>query len=121
MRTIRPILSAFVTGSRKYGRPTKNSDIDLVIFTSQADCDLLKELSEEANEDCNGYFYENRAGMSLRFGNLNLIITTTKKHYDIWTQGTHHLIMESKNQGQGVSKQRCKRYFKRLLLELLPT
>lgn len=54
-------MTAFITGSRAYGTPREDSDIDLVISVSPADSEILWRLTEETTG-------------SVRFGRLNLII-----------------------------------------------
>jgi len=62
---------AFITGSRIYGHPTKDSDIDLVIYTDQETKELLIALSDTGKQPC-------------KFGKLNLILTTDKDEYNSW-------------------------------------
>lgn len=52
-------MKAFITGSRAYGTPREDSDIDLVIAASASDLFLLWENKDE--------------GKGLRFGKLNLV------------------------------------------------
>lgn len=60
-------MSAFLTGSRAYGTPRPNSDIDLVVtIHEQQTLDLLEEYSDGAGGSRGG-------DRSLRFGRLNLI------------------------------------------------
>ncbi len=55
---------AFVTGSRAYGTPRADSDLDLVVRVSEAGADALRRMSD------NGH------GYPCRYGRLNLIIVT---------------------------------------------
>ena len=64
-------MNAFVTGSTVYGRPTDESDVDLVIL---ADQDTLDRLIEESDNK----------ELPIRFGRLNLIVLGTKAEYDAW-------------------------------------
>lgn len=77
----------FVTGSYAYGKPTEDSDLDLVIFVDPelVDCFLLRK-SDSADEIGNDY--------ALRFNKLNLICCTTHEKYEAWRFGTEILIQE---------------------------
>lgn len=68
----------FVTGSRAYGSPKKDSDLDLVIIIENEQIlSLLKEISDTPDK-------------SLRFGKLN-IIACNERAYDQWKEGTELL------------------------------
>jgi hypothetical protein len=101
-------LLSFVTGSRKYGTPRPDSDVDMIVFVSKADLEILAALADpELPEDRSApvYFKENnprafRAGdydpmsQPLRFGRLNLICVTDPAQYDAWRAGTERLSRE---------------------------
>ena len=81
-------MKAFITGSRAYGVPTDESDIDLIVVVEASTLLLLSTLAdnsgsgmEEATE---------RGGASLRFGRLNLLCVT-EKHHEIWKRATDEL------------------------------
>lgn len=82
---------SFVTGSRVYGTPRPDSDIDLVVLVSEQDLSRLEEMAAKINDfgSPGGPNYDD--GRSLRFSNLNLLCVTCKKHFDIWKQGTAEL------------------------------
>jgi len=67
-------LKSFITGSHIYGKPTSDSDIDLVIFVNQETKDKLIELSDTGKMPC-------------RFGKLNLIFATNEEEYGAWLLG----------------------------------
>jgi hypothetical protein len=69
--------TAFLTGSRAYGRNyvRHDSDIDMVVFVTPE----MKELLRRESESDNG---------SIRFSNLNLVATTSVKDYNAWLNGT---------------------------------
>lgn len=67
-------MKSFITGSHAYGKPTSDSDIDLVIFVDQETKDKLIELSDTGKMPC-------------RFGKLNLIFTTNEEEYGAWLLG----------------------------------
>lgn len=87
----------FVTGSIRYGEPTKDSDIDLVILVSH---DELKNLlhavhflqilrGEPEAENPTDYKCTSKA---FRFGDLNLIVCTTEEQYMVWKNGTRECV-----------------------------
>jgi hypothetical protein len=63
-----------LTGSRVYGTPREDSDIDLVLYGSQEDLCLLTGESDHRFQNPNVQHADGTyAGRSLRFGNLNVI------------------------------------------------
>lgn len=84
---------AFLTGSRAYGRPTPDSDIDLVVFITEADLEMLTEQSDNKGQiTCDDPDYlANMKAHSLRFGNLNLLCCTDEKSHAVWREGTRTL------------------------------
>lgn len=84
---------AFITGSRAYGTPREDSDIDLVILCNEDVAGRLRELADAGDE-----FPASVAGpnsFSIRFGKLNIIACFDKKVYDLWRQGTLELQYKS--------------------------
>jgi len=71
---------AFITGSHAYGYPTEESDVDLVIYTSDT---KVHQLLEE--------HFKTEKG-SLRADKLNIILCKSKVEYDVWLEGTNKLI-----------------------------
>lgn len=69
-------MQAILTGSRAYGIPTEESDIDLVIFCSPAVKLLLEKHKDELT------------GNAVRYGKLNLIPCDRQEDYDAWKVGT---------------------------------
>lgn len=85
---------AFVTGSQIYGEPDGDSDIDLVIRTSEKHARMLAEMSDYplSGDQPDDIASSTPIGsLSLRFGDLNLIACYTDWAYDIWMQGTQQL------------------------------
>ena len=84
---------AVIGGSRAYGTPREDSDVDMVILVSQEDLALLMENFDNtkvgATEPTPAY--ANEAGTSLRVGNLNLIVTTNPEVYALWEDGINYL------------------------------
>lgn len=69
---------AFITGSRAYGRPGLNSDVDLVVLVDEATARELIRLSEHKKEP-------------VRFGSLNLILCVDETEYAVWRLGTRQM------------------------------
>lgn len=109
--------AAIVTGSRKYGKPRINSDIDLVVLVSPADLKRLRDAAAiahpaqgeiEAVRDTRGTTIETAEGRvesdgqgemssgSFRFGMLNLVVTTEPDMFQSWVQGTKELKAKGK-------------------------
>lgn len=83
-----PPLQGFLTGSRVYGTPREDSDIDIVVFVSQNDLELLAEIALPKVDDP----YEGMATAYLRFDKLNLLCVSEESDYEVWRQGTLDLI-----------------------------
>lgn len=85
-------MKAFITGSRAYGAPREDSDIDLVVLM---DADTAGELSQlAANFAASPIAAASIAtdrGLSLRFGRMNLIIETDDGSFQDWIDGTDEL------------------------------
>jgi hypothetical protein len=102
-------LYSFLTGSYIYGKPKEDetSDVDLVVFVSQEDCEKLELLSDPLYSKVPGY----ECGTSLRFGKLNLIAVTNQADWDLWNSGTAHLKGEAYRSGKRFNKDQCILYF----------
>lgn len=88
------IKMAFLTGSRAYGNPREDSDVDLVILTNTASLIALERVSDPnpPPKQCGDSAYE---GRHLVFGKLNLIVTTEPEMYGAWLEGTIKLMEEA--------------------------
>ena len=85
-------MRAFITGSRAYGVPRDDSDLDLVIFASPATLGIIRGLSDKVEMDLTDEpSNEGPEAGSFRFGKLNLICVTWKKAFQIWRDGTDYL------------------------------
>ena len=73
---------SFITGSRAYGTPMADSDIDLVVRVTSEEFTALNQLADSG------------LGESLRFGRLNLILCTEDDKYAAWWRGTRDLVAE---------------------------
>lgn len=70
---------AFITGSRAYGTPREDSDIDLAILIDADEGDILwKAGAVEGEKTC-------------RFGCLNLLIFNRSDRFNRWAQVTNEL------------------------------
>jgi predicted nucleotidyltransferase len=88
-------MKAFITGSRAYGKPKPESDIDLVIRVEPQVEDFLRQNADSV---------PGKAG--IRYGNLNLIMCSTDRKYELWEQGTEELIAEA----PVTREQACKKF-----------
>lgn len=110
-------MRSFVTGSRAYGTPNKNSDVDLVILVSESDLKILKLFGEvtepKKGSDSDPGTTGRDAGLSasIRFGVLNIIATTCPIAFAVWEKGTAELKRE-----RPVHKDDAIRYFRSLRL-----
>lgn len=75
---------AHITGSRAYGVPKADSDIDLVVLVSDEDYNKLLDRADSIGS-------KTEHGLSIRFGCLNVIVTTDEKEYHQWANGTAFL------------------------------
>jgi len=110
-------MRAFLTGSRVYGIPTEESDVDLVVFMSPPDmislacfADLIGGGDEH---DKSKQSDAGPLGATLRFGKLNIIVTTDEPGYHAWAAGTEEL----KAVGSPVTRGMAIEVFKRLRVE----
>jgi hypothetical protein len=99
---------AFVTGSHAYGRPTEDSDIDLVCIASYDAIDMLakaagKKPPSEMTSDAGG------DSDSFVFGNLNLICCHNEKSFQVWKEGT-----ETLKKIKPVTREQAKKLFDKL-------
>jgi hypothetical protein len=72
--------TSFVTGSRAYGTPREDSDIDLAVCVSSKDLELL--MGGQPTGDAQ--YQEGTRSTSLRFGKLNLLAFVNRADFDAW-------------------------------------
>jgi hypothetical protein len=89
-------MQSFLTGSRAYGQPREDSDIDMVVLVSDGE---LSDLVAMADDIVNAIAignpeYGNFISASLYFGKLNLICCIFQWQYDAWKYGTDKLKAE---------------------------
>lgn len=78
------------TGSRVYGVPRQESDLDIVILCNATEYDMLRSVHVRNDEDGH-VLYPEGGGLNLRFGNLNIIATTDEAMFAAWKEGTQFL------------------------------
>lgn len=93
---------AILTGSRVYGTPHADSDLDLVVLLDKEQIDKLRELYKDEDS----HYVEittpqmqlpgsekkaDLLDLAIRFGPLNLICTSNETAYGIWAEGTAKL------------------------------
>jgi hypothetical protein len=86
----------FITGSRAYGTPREDSDIDLVIFCSVEDARTLLNYNEASVEEIEEAAatikgYGDEGILQVRYGRLNLILCVDDARYAEWVGGTVRL------------------------------
>ncbi len=72
----------FITGSRAYGSPSENSDLDIVIRCDRFVAAVVESLIGKCSSD---YDHES---VSVQCGKINLHLCTTDREYDRWKLGT---------------------------------
>jgi hypothetical protein len=77
-------MKAFITGSRAYGTPRLDSDLDLVIRCDEDTAAALRIAAATISKEGNTNF----AGIR---GPLNLILCDSDEKYDAWLKGTIEL------------------------------
>jgi hypothetical protein len=82
-------MAPFITGSRAYGQPTKDSDVDVVVFMDEGLRNFLRTQIDPNENPGN-----QPPNYALRFGQLNLICCVYPKQYEAWRRGTLDLIKE---------------------------
>lgn len=72
----------FITGSRAYGSPSEDSDLDIVIRCDRYIAAVVESLIGRSTSD---YDHES---VSVQCGQVNLHLCTTDREYDRWKLGT---------------------------------
>lgn len=89
---------SFFTGSRIYGTPKPESDLDLCLLVTDREYDLLAALADRS-PDHKTFLAGSEAGQgkwntktrSFRFGRLNILATTDTEMYRAWKSATEGL------------------------------
>jgi ribulose kinase len=102
-------MNAFFTGSRVYGEPRKDSDVDLVArVTPEVRC-VLEKLSDTP---------EKIKGITvIRFGRLNIIACDDDRQFAAWKFGTEDLQTQKLWDGP-VAKEEAKKTFDKIRFAL---
>lgn len=87
-------LPAFITGSRAYGIPEMDSDLDLVVFMTPETYETLTRFTDNVVGHGESATMDEAGMGSLKFGELNIIPVTNEAIYKAWKQGTEFLIRE---------------------------
>ena len=83
-------MHGFITGSRAYGTPREDSDVDLAVFVPSQDADKFRELFKAELRISNEGSYPD--GCAYRFGNLNLLVFSSEPHFKAWRDATAELV-----------------------------
>jgi predicted nucleotidyltransferase len=105
----------FLTGSRVYGTPTEDSDVDLVVLTEPETRTALFDVAEEFD----GVDRYGVTTSSLVFGGLNLLVETDRRRFLIWKLGTNYLKTQAP-----VTRDEAVEFFRKLrshFLRIKPT
>lgn len=79
-------MNAFLVGSRVYGTPREDSDIDLVVRIDHEQAQMIRALADPPKGN-------DPVGV-VRFGKLNLIICETDGGYEAWREGMDEVMDE---------------------------
>lgn len=94
-------MNAFITGSRSYGKPTADSDIDLVVLVDYATAEVLRGFSDQ----------QSVAGPPvIRFGKLNIIAVTNEAEFAMWKVATETLRRKKNNEGRPIGRDEAKAF-----------
>jgi len=81
-------MSPFITGSRCYGTPNEDSDIDLVLRVSIDDAFVLIAHSDDPPPDAVLEHYGVDGLKTVRYGELNLLLCANDSTFHAWKVGT---------------------------------
>lgn len=83
-------MNAFLTGSRVYGIPSDDSDVDLVVLLSTDDKAKLREVHGPG---------------PIKFGNLNLILCDKQEQFDCWEKSRYDCLKQSDITGAPLTRE----------------
>jgi hypothetical protein len=116
---LRNMPAAIVTGSRKYGVPREDSDLDLVVLVSKTDFALLASVADQKPNGINSEGqpqYDSDAGYPFRFGRLNLLACDEADQWSNWKDGTDALATRA-SAGETITRDEAKRVFRKIIGE----
>lgn len=102
---------AFITGSRAYGTPREDSDIDLVIKCSHDDLVLLNQFGGKPE------WNTNNVSANLRWGNLNVIAISSDIVYEAWKL-TNDELLKRKPVDRETAKTEFKKSIDKIILDM---
>lgn len=85
-------MKSLLTGSRVYGTPRKDSDIDIVILATPAEFQTFQRFSDDQGllseyhgpeEYCSG-----PRSLNVKSGGINIVVFTDPREYDAWQEAT---------------------------------
>lgn len=116
-------MRSFITGSRAYGKPKEDSDVDLVVLVGSEQLEILKSLADNVINKLDEEDEVSDGGpnaASLRFGKLNLIAVTTDNGFAVWRAGTSFLEIERQKTDKPILRKRAIEVFTALRQKLIP-
>lgn len=81
-----------LTGSRVYGTPKEDSDVDMILRVTRAEGTILEEVSGAYR---NPDYPDTKDARPIRFGKLNIILCYTDAAYEGWLKA-RQLCMENR-------------------------
>lgn len=103
-------MRSFITGSRAYGSPTEESDIDLVILVDNYDASVLQTHSDAPDPS--------DKLSHCRYGNLNILLCRTEQEFLAWATGTATLIKKQCNEKRPIPREEAIELFLTLRKQL---
>jgi len=97
-------MNSFITGSRCYGTPNKDSDIDLVLRVSIDDALTLMDHSDNPTPEYILKHYGIDGLKTVRYGELNLLLCTTDSNFKAWKVGTDACCEYSEKLGRPLTR-----------------
>ena len=90
-------MKAFLTGSRAYGAPRPDSDVDMVLLADENVITLLRAVCDAGWLDQENQYDANHSpgkstGGSFKFGKLNIIAFSDEDRFMAWKIATGNLI-----------------------------
>jgi len=105
------MMNPFLTGSRVYGKPNIDSDIDLVILMDEMEAFDLAARSDKPPSTEAAIHYCKEGILMLRFGELNLIVCTDERYYSAWKLATQKAYTKCDEIGMGLDRADSVRIF----------
>ena len=97
-------MKCFLTGSRIYGTPTEDSDLDMVVLADDDMFDRLRAMYAHENDVDRQY---EKDSLSIRVGSLNMIVVKTELSFLAWKHAKDALVQEVELTGRPVTRDRA--------------